>query len=181
MCPNRHSPDYPMEDSVHRHSNTNIQQPSHSPWPPHPSYHVIRGRSDHHEQKAHHTHQHRANATKVSSRLTDKDSQPPVYQLGLGQRVYILPGALWATLGHLPPIPNIPGHQATRPSGRTTQISQSQPPLTTKDSGDLGSGSSHKDPTPIGDAGCPWEWPPTDATPRDITLEGLPPPSPSTV
>ena len=62
---------------------------------------------------------------------------------------------------------------------RTTQISQSQPPLTTKGSGDLGLVSSHKDPTPIGDAGCQWEWPPTDATPRDITLEGLPPPSPS--
>ena len=61
---------------------------------------------------------------------------------------------------------------------RTTQISQSQPPLTTKGSGDLGSISSHEDPTPIGDAGCPWEWPPTDVTPRDITLEGLPPPSP---
>ena len=60
----------------------------------------------------------------------------------------------------------------------TTQISQSQPPLTTKGSGDLGSVSSHKDPTHIGDAGCPWEWPPTHATPRDITLEGLPPPSP---
>ena len=117
MCPNRHSPDYPMEDSVHRHSNTNIQQPSHSPWPPHSSYHVIRGRSDHHKQKAHHTHQHRANATKVSSRLTDKDRQPPVYQVGLGQRVYILPGALWATLGHLPPIPQHPrtaGHKAFR-------------------------------------------------------------------
>ena len=27
----------------------------------------------------------------------------------------------------------------------------------------------HKDPTPIGDAGCPCEWPPTEATPRDIT------------
>ena len=61
----------------------------------------------------------------------------------------------------------------------TTQISQSQPPLTTKGSGDLGSISSHEDPTPIGDAGCPWEWPPTDVTPRDITLEGLPPPSPA--
>ena len=61
---------------------------------------------------------------------------------------------------------------------RTTQISQSQPPLTTKGSGDLGSISSHEDPTPIGDAGCPWEWPPTDVTSRDITLEGLPPPSP---
>ena len=63
-------------------------------------------------------HQHRANATKVStSRLTDKDSQPPVYQVGLGQRVYMLPGALWATLGHLPPIPQhprTPGHKAFR-------------------------------------------------------------------
>ena len=58
------------------------------------------------------------------------------------------------------------------------EISQSQPPLTTKGSGDLGSISSHEDPTPIGDAGCPWEWPPTDVTPRDIILEGLPPPSP---
>ena len=54
------------------------------------------------------THQLRATATKVSSQLTDKDSQPPVYQVGLGQRVYILPGALWATLGHLPPIPQHP-------------------------------------------------------------------------
>ena len=63
------------------------------------------------------THQHRAIVTKVSSRLTDKDNQPPVYQVGLGQRVYILPGALWATLGHLPPIPQhprTPGHKAFR-------------------------------------------------------------------
>ena len=63
------------------------------------------------------THQHRVNVTKVSSRLTDKDSQPPVYQVGLGQRVYILPGALWATLGHLPPITQrsrTPGHKAFR-------------------------------------------------------------------
>ena len=63
------------------------------------------------------THQHRATATKVSSRLTDKDIQPPVYQVVLGQRVYILPGALWATLGHLPPIPQhprTPGHKAFR-------------------------------------------------------------------
>ena len=102
---------------------------------------------------------------------------------------------------HLPPIPQhprTPGHKAFRsqltanelggirfagvgPKWSTvqpTQISQSQPPLTTKGSGDLGSISSHEDPTPIGDAGCPWEWPPTDVTPRDITLEGLPPPSP---
>ena len=27
MCPNRHSPDYPIEDSVHRHSNTSTQRP----------------------------------------------------------------------------------------------------------------------------------------------------------
>ena len=63
------------------------------------------------------THQHRVNVTKVSSRLTDKDSQPPAYQVGLGQRVYILPGALWATLGHLLPIPQhprTPGHKAFR-------------------------------------------------------------------
>ena len=64
------------------------------------------------------THQHRANVTKVSSRLTDKDSQPPVYQVGLGQSVHILPGALWATLWHLPPIPQHPrttGRKAFRP------------------------------------------------------------------
>ena len=63
------------------------------------------------------THQHRATASKVPSQLTDKDSQPPVYQVVLGQRVYILPGALWATLGHLPPIPQhprTPGHKAFR-------------------------------------------------------------------
>ena len=63
------------------------------------------------------THQHRATATKVSSRLTDKDSQPPIFQVGLGQRVYILPGAWWVTLGHLPPVPQhprTPGHKAFR-------------------------------------------------------------------
>ena len=63
------------------------------------------------------THQHRVKVTKVSSPLTDKDSQPPVYQVGLSQRVYILPGALWATLGHLPPIPQhprTPGHNTFR-------------------------------------------------------------------
>ena len=62
------------------------------------------------------TYQNRANVTKVSSRLTDKDSQPPVYQVGLGQRMYILPGALCATV-HLPPIPEqprTPGHKAFR-------------------------------------------------------------------
>ena len=63
------------------------------------------------------TLQHRATATKAFNRLTDKDSQPPVYQVGLDQRVYIFPGALWATLGHLPPIPQpprTPGHKAFR-------------------------------------------------------------------
>ena len=116
MCPNRHSPDYPIEDSVHRHSNTSTQRPplilattsflpcdkrtKWAPWTKRPI-----------------THQHRASATKVSSQLTDKDSQPPVYQVGLGQRVYILPWALWATLGHLSPIPQhprTPGHKALR-------------------------------------------------------------------
>ena len=78
MFSNRHNPDYPIEDSVHRYSNTSTQRPTTHP---------------------------------------DKDSQPPVYQVGLGQRVYILPGALWATLGHLPPIsqhPRTPGHKAFR-------------------------------------------------------------------
>ena len=129
--------------------------------------------------------------------MTDKDSQPPV---GLGRRVYILPGALWATLGHLPPITQhcrTPGHKAFRsqltanelgglsfagagPKWSTVQprSARANPPLTTTGSGNLGSVSSHKDPTPVGDAGCPLEWPPTDATPRDITLEGLPPLSP---
>ena len=54
MCPNCHSPDYPMEDSVNRHSIP---------------------------------HRHTVTVNKVPSRLTDKDSQPPVYQVGLGQRI----------------------------------------------------------------------------------------------
>ena len=61
------------------------------------------------------THQHRATAMKVSGRLTDKRSLPLVYHVGPGQRVYILPGDLWATLGHLPSIPQhprTPGHKA---------------------------------------------------------------------
>ena len=82
MCPNRHSPDYPIEDSVNRHSIP---------------------------------HRHTVTVNKVSSRLTDKDSQPPVYQVGLGQRMYILPGDLWAMLCTCHPYLNIPGHQATRP------------------------------------------------------------------
>ena len=81
MCPNRHSPDYPIEDSVNRHSIP---------------------------------HRHTVTVTKVSSRLTDKDSQPPVYQVGLDQKMYILPGDLWAMLCTCHPYLNIPGHQATR-------------------------------------------------------------------
>ena len=88
MCPNRHSPDYPIEDSVNRHSIP---------------------------------HRHTVTVTKVSSRLTDKDSQPPVYQVGLGQRMYILPGDLWAMLCTCHPYLNIPSHQATRPSGRSSR------------------------------------------------------------
>ena len=100
---------------------------------------------------------------------------------------------------HLPPIPQhprTPGHKAFRSQLTANELggirfagvvskwstiqsrSARANPLTTKGSGDLGSISSHEDPTPIGDAGCPWEWHPTDITPRDITLEGLPPPSP---
>ena len=84
MCPNRHSPDYPIEDSVNRHSIP---------------------------------HRHTVTVTKVSSRLTDKDSQPPVYQVGLGQRMYILPGGFMGPVVHLPPIPQhprTPGHKAFR-------------------------------------------------------------------
>ena len=117
MCPNCHSPDYPIEDSVHRHSTANIHRPSHSSPPPRPSYHVIKKTKWPPWTKRPMTHQHRVNVAKVSSRLTDKDSQPPVYQVGLGQRVYILLGALWATLGHLPPLPQHPrrpGHKAFR-------------------------------------------------------------------
>ena len=147
------------------------------------------------------THQHRANVTKVSSWLTDKDSQPPVYQVGLGQRVYILPGALWATLGQLPPIPQhprTPGHKAFRLQLTANELggirfaglgpkwsivqprsARANPLWQPRALGLWGRLSSHKNPTPIGDAGCPWEWPPTDATPRDITQEGLPLPSPN--
>ena len=84
MCPNRHSPDYPIEDSVNRHSIP---------------------------------HRHTVTVNKVSSRLTDKDSQPPVYQVGLGQRMYILPGGFMGHVVHLPPIPQhprTPGHKAFR-------------------------------------------------------------------
>ena len=84
MCPNCHSPDYPMEDSVNRHSIP---------------------------------HRHTVTANKVPSRLTDKDSQPPVYQVGLGQRMYILPGGFMGHVVHLPPIPQhprTPGHKAFR-------------------------------------------------------------------
>ena len=67
------------------------------------------------------THQHRANATKVSSRLTDKDSQPPVYQVGFWAKgcIYFrgLYGPRWGTCH---PYLNTPGHQATRPSGHSS-------------------------------------------------------------
>ena len=55
----------------------------------------------------------------------DWQGQPAVYQVGLGQRVYILPGALWATLGHLPPIPQhprTPGHKAFRSQLTTNEL-----------------------------------------------------------
>ena len=64
----------PPPPPTHTHTHT------HSSQPPRPSCHVIGGRNDHHEQKRPIRHQHRVNVTKVSSRLTDKDSQPPVYQ-----------------------------------------------------------------------------------------------------
>ena len=112
MCPNCHSPDYAIEDSVHRYpkyqyktalpltlaTTSFLPCDKRTKWPPWTKRPI--------------THQHRV---KVS--LQWIDCQPPVYQVGLGQRVYILPGALWATLGHLPPIPQhprTPGHKAFR-------------------------------------------------------------------
>ena len=97
---------------------------------------------------------------------------------------------------HLPPIPQhprTPGHKAFRSQLTANELGGirfagvgpkwSVQPRSARanllwQSRALGMISSHEDPTPIGDAGCPWEWPPTDVTPRDITLEGLPPPSP---
>ena len=95
---------------------TDTQTPIYNNPPTHPGHHVLLTMWPPWTKRPI-THQHRVNVTKVSSRLTDKDSQPPVYQVGLGQRVYILPGALWARLGHLPPIPQHPrtsGHKAFR-------------------------------------------------------------------
>ena len=141
------------------------------------------------------THQHRATITKVSRQLTDKDSQAIDWQgqpaaclsSGSGPMGVYTSGGFMGHAGA--PATHTSTPQDTRPQGlqvaahsiragqakvrrcgaklvhHTTQISQSQPPLTTKGSGDLGLISFHKDPTPIGDAGCPWEWPPTDATP----------------
>ena len=145
------------------------------------------------------THQHWVNATKVSSRLTDKDSQSPVYQVGLGQRMYILPGALWATLGHLPPIPQhprTPGHTAFRSqltanelgglrfAGVGPKLSTVQPRSAKANPSDnqglwgsrvgIFPQRSHTYRGRRMPMGVTSNW----ATSRDITLEGLPPPSP---
>ena len=77
MCPNRRSPDYPIEDSPqtlkHQYTTTLPLALATTPflpwhrrtkWPPWTKRPI--------------THQHRVTATKVSSRLTDKDSKPPV-------------------------------------------------------------------------------------------------------
>ena len=146
------------------------------------------------------THQHRATVTKVSSRLTDKDSQLPVYQVGLGQRVYIHLGALWATLRHLPHIPQYhprtPGHKAFRsqltanelgglrfagvgPKWSTVQPDQPEP-TPSDNQGLWGPGvdifpqRSHTYRGRRMPMGVTSNW----CHPRDITLEGLPPPSP---
>ena len=147
------------------------------------------------------THQHRANVTKVSSRLTDKDSQPPVYQVGLGQRVYILPGALWATLGHLPPIPQhprTPGHKAFRSQLTANELGGLRfagvgPKWSTVQPRSAKANPLWQ-PRALGIWGryLPTKIPHLSGTPdahgsdlqlmpphRDITLEGLPPPSPT--
>ena len=93
MCPNRHSPDYHIEDSVNRQSIP---------------------------------HWHTVTVNKVSSQLTNKDSQPPVYQVGLGQRMYILPGGFMGHVVHLSPIPQHPrppGHKAFRSQLTANELS----------------------------------------------------------
>ena len=114
MCPNHHSPDYHIEDSVHRHSNTSTQRPPHSTRPPRSSYHVIRGRNDHHEQKGpSHTStewmQPKSPAdwlTRTASRLSTKWvwAKGCIYFRGLY-------GPRWGTCH---PYVNTPGHQAFR-------------------------------------------------------------------
>ena len=112
MCPNRQSPDYPIEDSVHRHSNTNIQRPSHSPWPPHPTYHVIRGRSDHHEQKGpSHTSTERPQLKPSADWLTRTASHLSTKWVWTKECIYFqgLYGSRWGTCY---PYLNTPGHKA---------------------------------------------------------------------
>ena len=102
-------------------TNTNIQRPSHSPWPSRPSYHVIRGRSDHHEQKGpSHTSteltQLKSPAhwlTRTASHLSTKWvwAKGCIYFRGLyGPRWGICHAYLYT-----------PGHQATTPSGRSSR------------------------------------------------------------
>ena len=119
---------------------------------------------------------------------------------GSGPKDVYTSGGFMGHVVHLQPIPQhpmTPGHKAFRsqltanelggirfagvgPKWSTVQPRSARANLLWQPRalGIWGSISSHEDPTPIGDAGCPWEWPPTDVTPRDITLEGLPPPSP---
>ena len=121
MCPNRHCPDYPIEDSVHRHSNTNIQRPSHSPWPPRPHYHVIRGRSDHHEQKGlSHTSTERLQLKSPTDWLTRTANRLSTKWVWANGCIYFqgIYGPRWGTCH---PNLNTPGHQDIRPSGRSSR------------------------------------------------------------
>ena len=157
MCPNCHSPDYPIEDSINRilvwndsgyvnltlwyffiifeyilHISTPHIMIFCFPLPYFPlstsalffaCTHIVYRRSlvTFYSNRHSIPHRHTVTVNKVSSRLTDKDSQPPVYQVGLGQRMYILPGDLWAMSCTCHPYLNIPGHQTTRPSGRSSR------------------------------------------------------------
>ena len=163
MCPNCHSPDYPIEDSVNR-------------------LHPTSAHSD----------------CEQSLQPIDWQGQPAACLPGRsGPKDVYTSGGFMGHVVHLPPTPQhprTPGHKAFRsqltanelggirfagvgPKWSTVQPRSARANLLWQPR-DLGSISSHEDPTPIGDAGCPWEWPPTDVTPRDITLEGLPPLSP---
>ena len=117
---------------------------------------------------------------------------------GSGPKDVYTSGGFMGHVVHLPPIPQhprTPGHKAFRsqltanelggirfagvgPKLSTVQPRSARANLLWQPRA-LGIWGRYL-PTPIGDAGCPWEWPPTDVTPRDITLEGLPPPSPYT-
>ena len=112
-----------------------------------------------------------------SLQLIDWQGQPAAcLPGGSGPKDVYTSGGFMGHVVHLPPIPQhprTPGHKAFRSqltanepggirfrgvgskwSNVQPRSARANPPLTTKGSGDLGSISSHEDPTPIGEAGC---------------------------